>query len=184
MDRLNKTHSTPRRTCRAQRAASALLTCSLAATLAAGLTPTAHAGALAAKGDFNLAHAKPGAGASSVIVALDGPLTPARQAQIAALHGDITRKLTFIHSAAIRLPSRNLDRLAALPFVKHVSQDGVVKKNDAFTVNSSLYNVAFQQTGLTGQGVTIAVVDSGIHHSVQGPAMAGGRPRPQVAPAP
>ena len=57
MDRLNNTHSTSRRSRRAQRAATALLTCSLAATLAAGLTPDAHAGALAAKGDYTLAHA-------------------------------------------------------------------------------------------------------------------------------
>ena len=108
MDRLNNTPSATRRTRRAQQAATALLSCSLAATLAAGLTPAAHAGALAAKGDFTLAHAKPGAGTSSVIVALDGPLTPARQAQIAALHGDITQHLPFIHSVAVRLPARSL----------------------------------------------------------------------------
>ena len=168
MDRLTHDRlTTSRCTRRAMRAAVALLTCSLAAGLTVGPTPSAHAGALAAKGDFTLAHAKPGAGQSSVVIALDGALTPARQAQLAAMGGTITQNLPFIHSVAVRLPSRSLDRLAALPFVRHVSQDGVVKRQDAFTVDSSLDNVAYQQYGLTGHGVTVAVVDSGIHTQAQ-----------------
>ena len=184
MDRLNHNQLTSRHSRRGRRAATALLTCSLAAGLGAGLTSTAQAGALAVKGDSTLAHAKPGTGVSSVIVTLDGAMTPVRQAKIAGLHGNVTNDLAFIHSVAVRLPSSNLDRLAALPFVRHVSQDGVVRKQDAFTVNSSLYSVAYPQTGLTGQGVTVAILDSGIHQQAQDLQWPAGVQAPKAAPAP
>jgi serine protease AprX len=122
---------------------------------------------LATKGDFALAHVKLGAGRSTAIVTLDGALTPAHRAKIVALGGVITKEFSFIHAVALQLPEQNLGKLAALPFVRHIAQDGAVKKCDAFTVNSSLDNVAFQQYGLTGSGVTVAVLDSGIHMQAQ-----------------
>ena len=106
---------------------------------------------------------QPATGRTELIVRLDGALTPARQTQLAALGGDIYRHLPFLHSLALRVPTRNLDKLAALPFVRHLSLDTQVRKNDEFTVESSGADVAFQQYGLTGQGVAVAVVDSGVH---------------------
>ena len=101
-------------------------------------------------------------GSCTVIAHLTGDLTPARQASLTEIHADITRHLGFIQSVALTLPTRNLNKLAALPFVTHLSYDGTVKKLDAFTVGSSGAGVAFQQYGLTGQGVGVAVLDSGI----------------------
>ncbi|HZO86975.1 MAG TPA: S8 family peptidase [Chthonomonadaceae bacterium] len=79
-----------------------------------------------------------------------------------SLGGDIYRHLSLIHAVALRLPTRRLPRLAALPFVAHLSQDWQVKPEDAFTVGHSTADIAYQY-GYTGLGVTVAVVDSGIY---------------------
>ncbi len=102
-----------------------------------------------------------GAQARSLIVRLKGPMTPQREARLRALGADVYRHLPLIHSIALRLPARAERKLAALPFVSGVSPDSAVRKCDEFTVGSSGADVAFQQFGLTGQDVTVAVVDSG-----------------------
>jgi serine protease AprX len=103
-------------------------------------------------------------GWSSVIIRLDGPLTTQQAAQLHALGADIYRHLPIIQSAAVRVPMRNLSRLAGLTFIQHLSADESVHKSDEFAVASSGAGIAFQQYGLTGQGITVAVVDSGIHN--------------------
>ena len=129
--------------------------------LAAGLTLSATAAALAAPGA--LPHdVRPASGWSSVIVKTAGPLSPAQAARVAALGGDVTRHLSLIHSLAVRVPTRNLAKMAALPFVSHVSPNDLVTKCDEFTVGSSGDAIAFSQYGLTGKGVTVVVIDSGI----------------------
>ncbi len=104
-------------------------------------------------------------GSCAVIAKIDGDLTPARQARLAALGADVTRHLGFIHSVALSLPERSLVKLAALPFVTHLSYDGKVKKCDEFTVASSGAGAAYQQYNLTGAGVGVAVLDSGIQYA-------------------
>ncbi len=106
--------------------------------------------------------AKTAAGSCTVIARLTGGLSAEQQAQLAALGADTTCHLGFIHSLALTLPERNLRKLAALPFVSHLSYDGAVKKCDEFTVASSGAGTAYGQYGLTGQGVSVAVLDSGL----------------------
>ena len=115
-------------------------------------------------------------GWASVIARLDGDLTPAREAQLHGLQADVTRRPALIRSLELRVPARNLARLAALPFVTHLSADGVVRKCDEFTAEGSGAAGAWQQYGLTGQGVTVAVVDSGIggNNDLQQPNSGGG----------
>src|SRR5205807_7178365 len=60
------------------------------------------------------------------------------------------------------VPTRNLNKLAALPMIGHISADVSVRKCDEFTVGRSGADVAFSQSGLSGLGVTVAVLDSGI----------------------
>ena len=108
---------------------------------------------------------KPTSGWSSVIVKVSGDLTPVQEAQMTALGADITGRLSIIHSVALRVPTRNLHKLASLPFVTHLSSDGSVLKCDDFTDASSGAYTAFQEYGLTGKGITVAVVDSGIHQT-------------------
>ena len=119
--------------------------------------------------------AKSAQGPCTVIVKLDGELSTARQQRLTALGADITRHLGFIHSVALTLPSRNLGKLAALPFVTHISYDGKIKKCDEFTVASSGAGVAYQSYGLTGAGVGVAVLDSGMQNMDDlGDPVAGG----------
>ena len=116
-----------------------------------------------------LAH-KPLPGWTSVILKVTSPLTLAQEAQVHSLGADVYRHLPLIGSVAVRVPSRNLQKLASLPFVTHLSLDGTVKKCDEFTVGSSEADQAVAMgTGkkpklyqLTGSGVTVAVLDSGI----------------------
>ncbi len=136
-------------------AAAALLTA--ASPAAQAQTPKTDAAVAA------LLAAKTAHGSCAVIAKIDGDLTPARQARLAALGADVTRRLDFIHSVALTLPRRSLTKLAALPFISHISYDGEVKKSDAFTDGSSGAASARQQYGLTGRGVTVAVIDSGIN---------------------
>ena len=139
-------------------------------TGAAQAAPTVNAPA-SAKADLFVARtlaAKPASGWSSVILKTAGTLTPAQETSLRALGVDITRRLPIIQSVAVRVPARSLGRVAALPFVTHLSLDGMVQKSDEFTVGSSEAGLAMgagkknKPYLLTGQGVTVAVVDSGV----------------------
>ncbi len=103
------------------------------------------------------------AGWSSVVIRLDGgSLSPARAAALRGLGADVTRRLPIIGAAAVRVPNRQLPRLAALPFVTRLSWDGPVRKSDVFTGASSGAATAYAQYRLTGQGINVAVLDSGV----------------------
>ncbi len=88
---------------------------------------------------------KAAAGWISVIAHLDGPLTDTRQKQLAALKADVTRRLPIIQAVTLQLPRRNLTHLAALPFVTHLSYNGLVRKCDEFTVGHTGADVAAAQ---------------------------------------
>jgi serine protease AprX len=78
-------------------------------------------------------------------------------------HGaDVYRNLSIINTVAVSVSKDKLRGLLQLPFINHVSLDANVQKTDAFTVGSSEANVAWQQYGATGNGVAVAVIDSGV----------------------
>ncbi len=97
-----------------------------------------------------------------LIVKTTGTLTDAQKSTLTKLGCDVYRNLPIIGSVALSAPMSNVDKLSALPFVVHVSEDAVAHKTDAFTVGSSVAGPAFTQLGLTGYGIGIAVIDSGI----------------------
>ncbi|MDX1933852.1 MAG: S8 family serine peptidase [Capsulimonadales bacterium] len=101
-------------------------------------------------------------GRTEVIVRLTGDLTDQHKRAFEALNGDIYRHLPIIRSVALSVPTRHLSRLAALPFVAHLSADGMVRKTDEFTVEHTGAHTASATYGLTGLGVGVAVIDSGI----------------------
>ena len=113
---------------------------------------------------------------SAVILKIAGPLTPARQAALTKLGAHVTARFDFIGSVAADVPARTLPKIAALPFVTHVSQDGLVKKCDDFTNGASGAYTAFTNCGLDGTGVNVAVLDTGINvkrEDVQNQVLAG-----------
>jgi serine protease AprX len=109
-----------------------------------------------------IAAAKPKTGWTNVIATFTGELTEEQKAKLKGVQADIYRNLSAFKMAGMRVPSKNLGPLASLSFVKRVSLDSPVEKQDEFTIGSSRADVAFQQYGTTGTGVTVAVVDSGI----------------------
>lgn len=146
-------------------------TLGLAAALLTGGMLAAHADtlhkkadSLHGKADLFLTHRKTGAasGWTAVIARYRNALTPMQEQQLTAIGADVTRHLAIIHSVALRLPARNLSKLAALPFIEHLSSDMKVQKCDEFSVESSGAGTAFNQSGLTGQNIRVAVIDSGI----------------------
>jgi len=94
-----------------------------AAILVTALAPGSFASNLAVKGDSFLSRAAASSGRVHVIVALSGGGSPAEIAQLQGLGGDIYRHLSIIRSVALTLPSKNLDELADLSFVTHISTD-------------------------------------------------------------
>jgi serine protease AprX len=145
-------------------------------TTYAALPSAARAGE--AKGDLfvqrQMAHGQR-TGWTSVILKLDGSLTPAQDNALRSLGADIYRRLPIVSSVALRVPNRNLQKLASLPFVQRLSADVQVVKTDEFTVKSSGADVAYSQYGLTGSGIGVAIVDSGIrpHMDLTKPGLLG-----------
>jgi serine protease AprX len=87
-----------------------------------------------------------------------------QKAALRPLRASIYRHLPIIQAAALRIPRKNLPQLAALPFVTRLSADSTVKKTDDFILESSVARPAYQQYGVSGRGVTVAVIDSGIRN--------------------
>jgi serine protease AprX len=157
-----------------------------------GGSPTAHGDALADKADgflrqmthqnatplgphsmradstFFLTHRGPHPAAVdtvNVILKLDGGLTPYRKSVLSAMSGHRYAYLPLINSVALNVPKSKLALLAALPFVVRLSQDVPIAKTDTYTVGASGAGAAQQQYGLTGQGVTVAYLDSGLRYT-------------------
>ncbi len=99
---------------------------------------------------------------ASVIVQWKALPTAAQRRQVQALGLKADRPLPLIHADALRLPLAAVKRLRALPFVRHVSPDVACRKSDEYTVGASGADVAFAGAGLSGAGVAVAVLDSGI----------------------
>ena len=106
---------------------------------------------------------------SSVIV--QGTSGAAVRAAVAAHHGKITQDLWIVNGVAADIPAAELAGLATEPGVLHVSQDVGVQVQDAtpspLHSASAVYPKAVNADrlwteGIDGEGVTVAVVDTGI----------------------
>ncbi len=100
---------------------------------------------------------------STLIVRFRGTLTPVESTKLRRLGAKVEKHLRIVDSYVLKVRNKNIKKLANLPFVEHVSTDVTVTKKDEFTFEHSLANVAFGEQSLTGEGVTIAVLDSGIN---------------------
>jgi serine protease AprX len=102
------------------------------------------------------------AGKTQVIIALDGSFTSDKKNQLKKLGVEVGRELSLVKSVTVRLPNALLSKLADLPWVRHMSEDVTMNKSDEFTVKSSLADVAWSQFSGRGEGIAVAVLDSGI----------------------
>src|SRR5579883_683614 len=100
-----------------------------------------------------------------VIIQLNTPPTPVNLSVMQSGGATITRQYRhFPMLVELTLPAGLVKPIAALPFVKYVTPVRTVTRHldlTAATVGSTL---AFQ-AGLTGQGIGVAVIDSGIDSS-------------------
>jgi serine protease AprX len=119
-------------------------------------------------------------GRIALIVRSSEPLSPTAEAKLGHLGGYVYRHLPIVRSTAIDIPAKNLRKLMALSYVEHVSRDTSVRKTDAFTVGASGADVAWQQYGTSGNGVGVAILDSGIRDSDDFDASRGSRVRAAV----
>jgi serine protease AprX len=140
------------------------VTAVIVGALALATLPVARADTLADKCDHATAlAARSGrAGWSSLIVRVSGEEYPAYERRVVSLGGYVYRHLPLVHCLAARVPIRLVRALANEAFVQRISSDLAVIKNDEFTVASSGADTAFQTWSLTGQGVGVAVIDSGV----------------------
>ena len=93
------------------------------------------------------------------------------QAIAKAAGGSVQEEFKFIHSFRMTVPAKTIENLSKNPNVRYISPDGPVDIN---AVDTSTLETLYPQlvgatsqwnsgTGLTGQGVTIAVIDSGVN---------------------
>jgi serine protease AprX len=159
---------------------TALLALSFAASLLVSAGTQARADDFDKKSDRYLKHKEASAAAgdwASVILKLDGTLTPAVEGQLKAINATVYKRLPLVGSVALRIPVKQLRLLAKLPISKRLSEDVMVFKTDEFTTGRSGADMAFQTYALTGAGITVAVLDSGIaaHPDLVDPATGASR---------
>lgn len=117
-------------------------------------------------------------GWSRIIVRFTGSGLTEPRIKLLSQHtgGYVYRRLPLIKAAAFAVPTRNLPRLASVGWVKGVSEDATVIKEDIFTVEHSGSDAAYEDFGLTGRGVGVAVLDTGVrkHSDFSREAQGGG----------
>lgn len=101
-------------------------------------------------------------GWTRVVAATRGRLGAHEERWLRALHVDVTRHFRYFHGFGASVPRRSLTELARLPFIVRISADAVVRKTDEFTQLASGADIAHNQFGLSGRGVGVAVLDSGV----------------------
>jgi serine protease AprX len=91
------------------------------------------------------------------------------RAAVRAAGGRVTGAVRIIHALAARLPARAAERLAGEPAVRALTRNGRVRPQDGGPDSSRLqttYPLSVQAPsvwpGATGQGVGVAVIDTGI----------------------
>jgi serine protease AprX len=109
--------------------------------------------------------------AADTAVIVQGTSAAAVRAAVSAHHGKVTQDLWIVNGVAADIPAGELAALAAEPGVTHVSEDGAVQVQDAtpspLHSASAVYSKAvgadrLWTEGIDGEGVTVAVVDTGV----------------------
>jgi serine protease AprX len=114
-----------------------------------------------------------------VIVQKHSAADPAPEAAVRRLGGQVTRALPIVAGFAATVPGAVVGELARLPGVRAVTPDGRVRVQAAAPGSSTIRSVypkvvradAAWRRGVTGRGVTVAVLDTGVAPTV--PDLAG-----------
>ena len=143
---------------RLQRARALLVATLVALGLAAGLGPVPRD-----------ASAGPGPGSIRVIVQKRAAADTAPELAVRRLGGQVTRALPIVAGFAATVPATVVGELARLPGVRAVTPDSRVRVQGSASTSTirSVYPKAIRadaawKRGITGRGVTVAVLDTGI----------------------
>lgn len=96
------------------------------------------------------------------IVKFSKDLSAIEKRSLEKIGAKVLGHLSLIGSYHVSVPEKNLAKFSKLPFVARVSADVNVKKTDEFSVENTFTDMAFDKYGVTGSGVTVAVLDSGV----------------------
>lgn len=110
-----------------------------------------------------------------VILKVRGEVSDSQTAQLKKLGVTVVREHKLIDALAVSVPRKNLKKVLALKFVVRGSYDGPVTKSDTFTTTASLATVAWGNNGyVSGNGATIAILDSGLQKHIDFGNLVGG----------
>ena len=99
----------------------------------------------------------------SVIIRSDAPIRMGEIAAIRGLRGEVRYTYEIINGASVSVPLQNIAALIKRPFITEIwpNSKGSFKLNSSRTTIGADY--VYNELGVTGQGVTVAVVDNGIY---------------------
>jgi serine protease AprX len=148
---------------------ASLLVLAVGAAVATGSIPTAASAADTSQVRQLDRSAVAGTGVSRVVVQVDAGADARARRAVEAWGGRVTRDLPVVDGFAAMVPVGVADRLASLPGVRAVSPDGVVRVSGGASASrtTSPYRKVVraddaQGAGITGKGVTVALVDTGV----------------------
>ena len=101
-------------------------------------------------------------GPVNVVVQYNSAPGPVQITQLLALGGTIAQQYSVIPGIAVTLPASVVDLLSLSPAVAYISLDRPVAGTLDLTTAASHADLAYQ-SGYTGAGVGIAIIDSGIY---------------------
>jgi serine protease AprX len=103
----------------------------------------------------------PANGNVQVLVQFQGSANGSLLSAIAGKGANQTKSYKHVNAAVFTVPAGKVDAIAALPGVKYISTDRPVQAHLDITVPTVNANLAHQY-GWTGQGIGVAVIDSGV----------------------
>lgn len=108
------------------------------------------------------AMAKSPRGTGSFIVRLEHGFNDVVRRDLVRIGAEVLREFSAIDSVEVRLPIESLENLASHRWASRISSNTTVRKTDAFTVSGSMASAVWEKHRLNGNGVGVAVVDSGV----------------------
>ncbi|HRX42757.1 MAG TPA: S8 family serine peptidase, partial [Clostridia bacterium] len=107
-------------------------------------------------------------GKVKVIIEFDGMPGPAEQALVRAFGGEVDHSFTIVNAIAARVPENAIDGISRNPHVLAVEPDVKIYKSGEIDNVWGVLRIGSPEvhaSGNTGDGIKVAVIDSGIDYN-------------------